>query len=189
MNIKLLIIFTFVYLYGFFEIIMSVKQRRKSTILKSDDKKSIWILSICIAIGYVFSFSIGATKLGRIYYWDTMFLIGIIMIIIGLTLRILAIHTLQKQFTFTVAKIENHELIQSGLYKKIRHPGYLGQLIIFLGISTSLSNVLSIVCMMIPVLVGYSYRIRIEETFMEKQLGQNYIDYQKTTTRLIPKIY
>jgi protein-S-isoprenylcysteine O-methyltransferase len=97
--------------------------------------------------------------------------------------------TLKQQFTYTVTKIENHELIEKGLYKSIRHPGYLGQLIIFTGISTLLSNWLSIVLMIIPVLLGYIYRIRVEEKFMIEQMGEKYLDYQNRTKRLIPMIY
>jgi protein-S-isoprenylcysteine O-methyltransferase Ste14 len=88
-----------------------------------------------------------------------------------------------------VTKIDNHELIETGLYKIIRHPGYLGQLIIFLGISTSLSNWLSVLLMIVPVLLGYLNRIIVEEKFMIEQMGQKYIDYQKRTKRLIPMIY
>ena len=109
--------------------------------------------------------------------------------ILGLIIRITSILTLKQQFTYTVTKIENHELIESGLYKFIRHPGYLGQLIIFVGISTSLSNWLSVIVMMIPVSVGFIYRITVEEKFMKDHIGQKYVDYQKKTKRLIPMIY
>jgi protein-S-isoprenylcysteine O-methyltransferase Ste14 len=191
MNTKLIIIIAFSYLYGFFEIFMSMrqKQKRKQDIVKSGDKASIWILIIFIGIGYFLSFSIGATKIGRIYHWDTFFTIGAILTIVGLIIRINSILTLKQYFTYTVTKIENHELIETGLYKNIRHPGYLGQLIIFCRISTSLSNWLSIVLMIIPVLLGYLYRINTEERFMIEQMGQKYIDYQKRTKRLIPIIY
>jgi protein-S-isoprenylcysteine O-methyltransferase Ste14 len=85
--------------------------------------------------------------------------------------------------------VENHKIIESGLYKFIRHPGYLGQLIIFIGISTSISNWLSILVMMIPVSLGYLYRIKVEERFMLEQLGEDYLNYQERTKRLIPMIY
>jgi protein-S-isoprenylcysteine O-methyltransferase Ste14 len=96
---------------------------------------------------------------------------------------------LKQQFTYTVTRIENHELIETGLYKIIRHPGYLGQLIIFLGISVCLSNWLSIILMIIPVLSGYLNRIKVEERFMVEQMGQKYLDYRKRTKRLIPSLY
>ncbi len=191
MDIKIIIIIAFSYLYGFFEVFMSLrqKQKREKEIVKSGDKASIWILSVFIGIGYLLSFSIGATKIGRIYHWDIFFIIGAILTIVGLAIRIKSILTLKQYFTYTVTEIENHELIETGLYKSIRHPGYLGQLIIFVGISTSLSNWLSILLMMTPVLLGYIYRINTEERFMTEQFGQKYVDYQKRTKRLVPMLY
>jgi protein-S-isoprenylcysteine O-methyltransferase Ste14 len=189
MNTKLLIIIVFSFLYAFFEFFMSMRQRKKRSIVKSEDKLSIWILIVSISIGYWLSFIIGATKIGRIYHWNTFFAIGSVLIIIGLIIRVTSIMTLRQQFTYTVTEIENHALIEKGLYKIIRHPGYLGQLIIFTGISTLLSNWLSILFMIIPVFLGYFYRIIVEEKFMVNQMGQKYIDYQKRTKRLIPKIY
>ncbi len=186
---KLITIITITFLYGFFEFFMSFWQKRKSINAKSGDKGSIWLLTIFIGIGYFLSFNIGATKVGRIYHWDTFFIIGLILIVIGLIIRITSINTLKKQFTYTVKKIENHELIETGLYRNIRHPGYLGQLIILLGISTCLSNWLSIILMMGSVLIGYTYRMKVEEKFMIEQMGQKYLDYKKRTKRLIPRIY
>jgi protein-S-isoprenylcysteine O-methyltransferase Ste14 len=189
MNIKVIIIIAFSFLYGFFEIFMSMRQRNKRSIIKTDDRLSLWILTISIFLGYWLSFIVGATRIGRIYHWNAFFLIGSILVIIGLIIRISAILTLKKQFTYTVTEIENHELIENGLYKSIRHPGYLGQLIIFLGISTALSNWLSVLLMMLPVLIGYIYRITVEERFMIEQMGQKYQDYRKRTKRLIPLFY
>lgn len=189
MYTKLIIIITFSILYGLFEIFMSRRQRDKRTISKTGDKWSVWIITISISIGYWFSFILASTKIGRIYHWDLLFAIGFILILVGLIIRVKSILTLKQQFTYTVTKIENHELINSGLYKNIRHPGYLGQLIIFLGISTALSNWISILLMIIPVSLGYIYRINVEEKFMIEQMGQKYIDYQKRTKKLIPWIY
>jgi protein-S-isoprenylcysteine O-methyltransferase Ste14 len=189
MDIKLIIIIAFSYLYGFFEIFMSLRQKSERTIVKSSDRGSIWVLIISISVGYAASFNIGATKIGRMNHWDVFFAIGAIMIIIGLIIRITSILTLKQHFTYTVAKIENHELIETGLYKIIRHPGYMGQLLIFTGTAATLSNWLSVVSMFFPVLVGYVYRISVEEKFMIEQMGQKYKDCQKRTKRLIPLIY
>jgi len=191
MNIKLIIIVVFSYLYGFFEIFMGVRQRRKRkrNIIIKGDKGSFWLLFSLIAVGYTLSFCFAATRIGRIYHWDAFFAIRAIVILVGLIIRITAIMTLQQHFTYTVTKIENHELIESGLYKSIRHPGYLGQLLIYIGTSISLSNWLSVLFMIIPILFGFIYRIRVEEKFMIEQMGEKYIDYQKRTKRLIPTIY
>jgi protein-S-isoprenylcysteine O-methyltransferase Ste14 len=189
MDMKLIIIIVFSYLYGFFEVFMNLRQRSKGKITYSGDKGSLWVLYILITIGYFLSFAIGATKIGRVYYWDTFFAIGVTLITIGLITRIQSMLTLKQYFTYSVAKVDNHKLIERGLYKVIRHPGYLGQLIIFIGISISLSNWLSILAMTIPIMIGYGYRIKVEERFMLEQLGKDYLDYQKRTKRIIPMIY
>lgn len=189
MNIKIIIIFSFSIVYGLFEIFMSQRQKGERSIARKGDKKSIWGLVISISAGYWFSFLIGSTKTGRIYSWNTFFIIGAILVAIGLIIRVISILKLRHQFTYTVTKIENHLLIEKGLYKYIRHPGYLGQLIIFTGIATTISNWLSIIFMIIPVLTGYLYRIKVEERFMSEHMGQVYNDYQKRTKRLIPGVY
>jgi protein-S-isoprenylcysteine O-methyltransferase Ste14 len=189
MNIKLIFIIVFSALYVFFEIFMSRRQQDKRKISESGDKGSIWLLTLSISIGFWLSFIIASTKLGRMYNWNTFFTIGSLLILSGLIIRVTSILKLRQQFTYTVTKIENHELIETGLYKVIRHPGYLGQLIIFLGISVCLSNWISILLMMIPVLFGYLNRIKVEEKFMVEQMGQKYIDYRKRTKRLIPNVY
>jgi protein-S-isoprenylcysteine O-methyltransferase Ste14 len=189
MDPKIIIIIAVSYLYGFFEVFMNLRQRRKSKVINSGDKSSLWWLYGLITVGYALSFSIGATKLGRIHEWNTAFAIGMALTAMGFVIRIQSIQTLNQYFTYSVAKVENHKIIETGLYKFIRHPGYLGQLIIFIGISTSISNWLSILVMMIPIILGYLYRIKVEERFMLEQLGIDYLNYQKRTKRIIPMIY
>ncbi len=189
MNPKLIFLISFSYLYAIFEFVLSRIQKKGNIIEKSSDKGSVWAIIVAITLGFTLSFWIGANKFGRLNHWNTYFTIGLILMIIGLIIRIISILTLKKQFTFTVTKIENHSLIETGMYKFIRHPGYLGQIMLLLGCSISLANWLSIVGMMVPVLAGFIYRISVEEKFMVEQMGQDYLDYRKRTKRLIPGIY
>jgi len=189
MDPKIITIIAVSYLYGFFEAFMNLRQRSKSKVTTSSDKSSLWALYGLITLGYALSFSISLTKIGRIYDWNAFFAIGMTLFVIGSIIRIHSILTLKQYFTYSVAKVENHKIIETGLYKFIRHPGYLRQLIIFIGISTSISNWLSILVMMIPITLGYLYRIKVEERFMREQLGKDYLNYQERTKRLIPMIY
>jgi protein-S-isoprenylcysteine O-methyltransferase Ste14 len=177
------------YLYGFSEIAMNLRQRRQGKITSSGDKGSLWLLYGLITVGYALAFSIGATKMGRIYYWNAFFAVGMALVAIGLLIRVHSILTLKQYFTYSVAKVENQKIVETGLYKFIRHPGYLGQSIIFIGLSTSTSNWLSILVMMLPITLGYLYRIRVEERFMLEQLGKDYSDYQRRTKSIIPTLY
>jgi protein-S-isoprenylcysteine O-methyltransferase Ste14 len=189
MDLKIIAIIAVSYLYGFFELFLNLRQRSKSKVTTSSDRGSLWLLYGLITVGYSLSFAIGATKIGRIYPWNTFFATGMALFAIGFMIRIYSILTLRQYFTYAVAKVENHKIIDTGLYSVIRHPGYLGQFIIFIGISTSISNWLSVLLMMIPVTLGYLYRIKVEEKFMVEQLGEDYLNYQERTKRLIPMIY
>ena len=189
MDIKLQLIIGFSYLYGFVELVMGFVQKRRGTVTTSSDKGSIWFLLSCIALGYVSTFVIGASTLGRIYHWDLFFAIGALMVVTGSFIRVNAIMTLKHHFTYTVTNVENHELIETGLYKYLRHPGYLGQVLIFTGIATGLSNWLSISVMFILVMIGFSYRIKVEEKFLVAEMGEKYMNYQKRTKRLFLGIY
>ena len=189
MNSKIIVIISIAYLYGFFEYYLSYRQRQKSKIVSKGDKGSLWVLIISITIGYLLSFYVATTKIGRIYHWNILFVSGILIIIVGLMIRIISIRTLKQYFTYSVTKAENQEIIKKGFYKYIRHPGYLGQLIIFTGISISLSNWLSVILMLVSIFIGYMNRIRVEESFMIDLMGEKYFNYQKRTKKLIPKIY
>jgi protein-S-isoprenylcysteine O-methyltransferase Ste14 len=186
---KLIIILGFSYLYGFFEVFMNLRQRSKRKTANSGNKGSLWALYGLITLGYILSFSIGATKIGRVYSWDTFLVIGVTLMAIGFIIRIQSMLILKQYFTYSVAKVDDHQLIQTGLYQVIRHPGYLGQLILFIGISISLSNWLSILAMTIPIAIGYGYRIQVEERFMLEQFGKDYLEYRTRTKRIIPMIY
>ena len=189
MDLKIIVIIVISYLYGFFEVFMNLNQRRKNKVTSWGDKGSLrWLYSL-ITVGYALSFAIGITKIGRIYPWNTFFAIGMALIATGLIIRIYSILTLKQYFTYSIAKVEDQKIVEKGLYKFIRHPGYLGQIIIFLGISTSISNWVSILFMMTPITLGYLYRIKVEERFMIEQLGEDYLNYHERTKRLIPFIF
>ena len=122
MDMKIVIIIGFSYLYGFFEVFMNLRQRGKTSVTASGDKGSLWLLYILITVGYALSFSIGATRTGRMNHWDAFFAVGVVLALTGLMIRVRSILTLKQYFTYSVAQAENHKLIETGLYKFIRHP-------------------------------------------------------------------
>jgi len=188
MDPKIIITIVVSYLYFFFELFMNLKQRKLGKASHSGDKGSLFWLYTLITLGYALSFSIGMTKFGRIAPWNTFFMISIGLIVSGFGIRITSILTLRKFFSYSVSKLEDQQLIEQGLYRFIRHPGYLGQLLLFLGIATSLSNWVSILVMMIPVSIGFLNRINVEERFMVKQFGEKYMEYMKKTKSIIPLV-
>jgi len=78
---------------------MNIRQSSKSKVSTSSDKSSLWWLYGLITLGYALSFSIGATRIGRIYDWNTLFIVGMALFVIGFIIRIHSLLTLKQYFT------------------------------------------------------------------------------------------
>jgi protein-S-isoprenylcysteine O-methyltransferase Ste14 len=109
--------------------------------------------------------------------------------LLGMIFRFWAIWQLGRYFTVDVAIRSDHQLLRSGLYKYLRHPSYTGLLITFFGYSLTLNNYLGMLIALLPVFIAFLFRIRIEESALKAQFGQEYDDYCKQAKRLIPFIY
>ncbi len=83
---------------------------------------------------------------------------------------------------------KDHELITSGPYRFVRHPMYVGIIILVSSIPVALGSFIAfIVSFGFPILL--IYRIRIEENMLMSQLA-GYTEYMaQVKYRLIPKIY
>ena len=114
--------------------------------------------------------------------------VGVGMILLGLIIRIVAIGTLKKNFSSRLRIREGHTLVRNGIYHWIRHPAYLGLILIILGIPVLLSSVLGFLVMLliVPLLL---HRIKLEERMLIGWFGAEYDEYIKQTKRLIPFLY
>lgn len=120
------------------------------------------------------------------YYF---YILGIVLMIIGIFIRAIAVATLRNNFTVEVNTSNNQDLIKSGLYKYVRNPAYLGSLLSLVGIAVSLRCLNAIFYSFIVIIVAYSYRIFIEEKALKNRFGDEFKEYCKETKRLIPFIY
>ena len=83
---------------------------------------------------------------------------------------------------------EDHELIRSGPYARLRHPIYTGVLFMVIGIAISTAQVHALVALAI-LFVAYIRKTGLEEAILENQFGSAYDDYRKRSWRLIPFIF
>jgi protein-S-isoprenylcysteine O-methyltransferase Ste14 len=111
------------------------------------------------------------------------------LIAVGLVIRWTAILTLGSLFNTKVAIHQDHRLIRTGLYRLVRHPSYSGLLLVFLGLGFSFGNWLSVAVIVVPFFAVLLYRIQVEESSLVEALGQDYVEYSKTTKRLLPGIF
>jgi len=71
----------------------------------------------------------------------------------------------------------------------VRHPGYSGALVCYLGMGLLLNNGLSLLAMALLLLPVYLYRINVEEKALTDTFGDQYVEYSRRTRRLIPNVY
>jgi protein-S-isoprenylcysteine O-methyltransferase Ste14 len=114
--------------------------------------------------------------------------IGLIMIVAGFVIRFIAIATLKKNFSGALRIRGNHTLVKNGIYKWVRHPAYLGAILLFTGIPVMVSSPLGFLVMLllIPYLL---HRIKLEEGMMIERFGKEYEDYLRSSKRLVPFVY
>jgi len=107
----------------------------------------------------------------------------------GFGLRIWAALTLGKYYTTTLMITENQKVLTSGPYTWIRHPGYLGEILLWSGFGVLSSNQILVFVLPLMFVVVYLYRISAEEKMLVKELGDDYIQYVRRTRKLIPFVY
>jgi protein-S-isoprenylcysteine O-methyltransferase len=115
--------------------------------------------------------------------------LGCLFIAFGVTIRLIAVTTLKQQFTTKVSIIEGHKIVETGIYKVIRHPAYLGYLASLLGIGLVLGNWVGLTALVVLPLLGILYRIHAEESVLLGYFGSAYQEYANRTKRLLPRIW
>ena len=116
-------------------------------------------------------------------------LFALTVMLFGLGLRVWAAITLGVYYTRTLMTRKEHKVVTTGPYARIRHPAYLGVLLLWSGFGV-LSGSL-VIAFIFPVIfvVVYLYRISVEEKMLVRELGEDYVQYQRKTRKLIPAVY
>ena len=180
----------FVYVWGGIEIFQQVKQSKQNRGQKNDDQGSLKLLYGAIVLGYAIGIPFAFLTFGRIELGEPyLAFFGLAVIVAGVYIRFTAMRTLSRHFTYAVGIQEQHELIEQGLYRYIRHPAYLGELLIFLGVGLAFANWISLISLCVCPFIAFSVRIKVEEKVLLEHFAARYAEYQKRTRRLIPWLY
>jgi protein-S-isoprenylcysteine O-methyltransferase len=172
------------------EIALYLLTRARRGGAKVRDRASIIILWTAIAVGFVIAgvlLSVRATRIPFPALWLDS--IGLLLLIGGLAIRWTAIITLGRFFTAAVTIQQDHRVVRTGPFRYVRHPSYSGLLLAFFGVALQFHNWLSLLAIVLPFFGALLYRIRVEEGAMVEALGEDYVNYQQSTSRLIPGIF
>ena len=110
---------------------------------------------------------------------------GAVLTAAGMLFSVWARLTLGRNWSGTVTIKQDHELIQRGPYRIVRHPIYTGMLLAMLG--TAFIYGIARCFVGVPI-VGLAFwlKVQIEERFMVQQFGAQYVHYRQQVRALIP---
>lgn len=145
----------------------------------------ILIVQLALILAPVLNYlGVACIARGRFLGWG-----GVALMTGGIALRYWAGKALGAFYTRTLLIQTDQRIITAGPYKVIRHPGYAGTLLMWVGSVFATTNWLAI-AIATPAIVGaYIYRIRCEEAMLVRSFGGHYKSYQARTYKLIPFVY
>ncbi len=114
---------------------------------------------------------------------------GLILILAALAIRIWSRAHIRGLYSGHVEVQADHQLVQSGPYRLVRHPGYVGFLLLTLGVVLGYSSLIGLISIPLLLLPGLAYRINVEERLLQEQFGEEFRDYKARTKKLIPGIW
>ncbi len=136
-------------------------------------------IAVAILIGYA--------RIGVLPHW--LFYPGEVLFVAGYAFTIYSIVLLGRYYSTYVEVLPGHTLIESGPYRLIRHPNYLGQMVGVIGLGLALQSWVALLVLVITGASYFAYRIRNEEAFLAAEMGSNYTNYINRTRRLVPFVF
>lgn len=116
-------------------------------------------------------------------------LLGILMIVTGISFRAWAVNSLGKYFTATVQIKEDHKLVKTGPYRIVRHPSYTGAFLAIIAGGVILESLAGFIISCTAMIIAYYVRIGIEEKELVARFGNDYLAYKKDTKMIIPYVF
>jgi len=78
-------------------------------------------------------------------------------------------------------------VVTTGIFRLVRHPIYLGGMLIYLGLAFSTLSLLSF-AVFVVIFLFYDYIAGYEEKVMEEKFGEEYVKYKQRTGKWVPGI-
>lgn len=114
---------------------------------------------------------------------------GLVLVILGSVLFVWARRILGESYSGHISVKEDQELMQIGPYRFIRHPAYLGYLLMALGLALGYSSLAGLIAVPLVLIPATIFRIRVEDKMLAEHFGASFAEYVRKTKRLLPGIW
>jgi protein-S-isoprenylcysteine O-methyltransferase len=156
------------------------------------DRGSTWLLGAAFGLGLLAlaaapilnAFDIADMDLGPAVGW-----VGVAVMAGGLAVRLWSQAALGRYYTSTLRHAADQPVLASGPYRLLRHPGYGGMLLAWLGAGLATTNWAAAAAIAVLMVAAYGYRIAAEEAMLLGALGDRYREYMAHTWRLVPYVF
>jgi protein-S-isoprenylcysteine O-methyltransferase len=146
---------------------------------------------VLIVIGWYFVFRGGRLphpfNVVLIPNYDPILIAAAILCLGGVSLCLWARAVLGRNWSGTVTVKEDHELIERGPYRFVRHPIYTGILAMLTATAMQQGYIAGIIGLIL-VFVSFWIKLSSEEELMCKQFPEQYAAYRQRVKRIIPFI-
>jgi len=112
---------------------------------------------------------------------------GAALAVAGVGLAIWARRRLGSNWSSTVTLKEQHELIRTGPYSRIRHPIYTGILLAGVGTAIEIGRVVGLIALPLA-WVSFWLKARREESFLREEFGARFEEHCRQTGMFLPKL-
>jgi len=150
----------------------------------------VYFLEVLFYLFLVFTELI-STPLGFPFHFEIPFkfymqILGIVLSLAGYTFSVWSV-VARGRYAVSWKMPEDQKLVTWGPYCYVRHPSYLGYILMFFGFFSLWPNLFTLIPLVaIP---GY-YRVALEEErLLIRRFGDEYEKYRKKTGRFIPKLH
>ena len=115
--------------------------------------------------------------------------VGFAIIGAGVWMRKRTADAMGLHFTVRIQSSEDHQLVQEGPFRLLRHPSYASLGLIAIGTALATQSMLALLAAIFLWLPAAGARIAREEAFLAKRFGDDYKEYASRTWRLVPGIF
>ena len=121
--------------------------------------------------------------------YNIFMFIAISISVLGFLVRFYTIGTTAKGTSGRNTKEQVADVLNSsGMYSMVRHPLYLGNYLIWLGISLASFNIYFVVIMSLLFWIYYERIMFAEERFLERKFGEDYLNWASKLPAFLPSI-
>ena len=110
---------------------------------------------------------------------------GLAVELAGVVLAVLARRALGRNWSSEVRLAADHQLVRSGVYRRLRHPIYTGALLIYLGLVLQSGRLNALVGLAL-IAAAYWRKIGLEERILQARFGEAFDAWRKESWALIP---